>query len=178
MPAATSMTQTLIPVQVGDAPQVEAFLAERIYEYNAAATGYHDAQSFSALRKKGGSVHAGVSGYTWGGCCYVTYLWVAKSSRGRGLGSELLAAAERHARKKRCRLVLVSSHSFQAPAFYAAKGYELVARIEDHPVGHSSSHYMKRLQASASPRSTPRSAARRGRRRSPRRSGRAAPNRD
>jgi hypothetical protein len=55
MPAATSMTQ--IPVQVGDAPQVEAFLAERIYEYNAAATGYHDAQSFSALRKKGGSVH-------------------------------------------------------------------------------------------------------------------------
>jgi len=38
-----------IEVRTGDAPQVEAFLAERIYEYNAAATGYHDGESFTAI---------------------------------------------------------------------------------------------------------------------------------
>ena len=137
-----------IAVRAGYAPWVEAFLAERIYEYNAAATGYHDAESFSAVRENGsGAIEAGISGYTWGGCCYVSHLWVSESARGNGLGSELLAAVERHAREKRCRLILVSSHSFQAPQFYADRGYERVARIDDHPVGHSSSYYTKRLDS-------------------------------
>ena len=135
-----------IAVRVGDAPEIEAFLAQRIYEHNAAATGYDDAESFTALKNDADSVEAGVCGYTWGGCCYVSYLWVSQASRGKGLGSDLLEAVERHARRKQCRLVLLSTHSFQAPAFYAARGYRLAARIADHPVGYSSSFYMKRLE--------------------------------
>ena len=136
-----------IAVCVGDARWIEAFLSERIYEYNAAATGYHDAEAFTAVHRDGsGAIEAGISGYTWGGCCFISYLWVAASSRGKGLGSDLLAAVERHGREQRCRLVLVSSHSFQAPEFYARKGYEPVARIDDHPVGHSSSFYAKCLE--------------------------------
>jgi GNAT superfamily N-acetyltransferase len=136
-----------IAVRVGDAPRIEAFLAERIYDHNAAATGYHDAESFTAVQEDAsGAMEAGISGYTWGGCCFISYLWVVASSRGRGLGSNLLGAVERHAREKRCRLILVSSHSFQAPEFYVRKGYEPMAHIEDHPVGHSSSFYAKRLE--------------------------------
>ena len=134
-----------IAVQVGDAPEVEAFLARRIYEYNVSATGYDNAESFTALRDEDGAVDAGVCGYTWGGCCYVSYLWVADSSRHKGLGSDLLDAVERHAREKGCRLVLLSTHSFQAPAFYVGRGYQLTARIADHPVGYSSGVYVKRL---------------------------------
>lgn len=135
-----------IAIRAGDAPGIEAFLAERIYEYNAATTGYRDAESFWAVEERAGAIAAGVNGYTWGGCCYVSYLWVSESERGKGVGSELLRAVERHAREKRCRLVLVSSHSFQAPEFYARRGYVRVARIDDHPVGHSSSFYRKRLE--------------------------------
>lgn len=136
-----------IAVRVGDAPRIEAFLAERIYEYNAAATGYHDAEFFTAVQEdRPGSIEAGISGYTWGGCCFISYLWVAASSRSKGLGSDVLEAVERHAREKRCRLILVSSHSFQAPEFYARKGYEPMAHIDDHPVGHSSHFYAKRLE--------------------------------
>jgi GNAT superfamily N-acetyltransferase len=134
-----------IAVQVGDAPEVEAFLAQRIYEYNVSATGYDNAESFTALRDEDGAVEAGVCGYTWGGCCCVSYLWVADSSRHKGLGSDLLDAVERHAREKGCRLVLLSTHSFQAPAFYVGRGYQLTARIADHPVGYSSGVYVKRL---------------------------------
>lgn len=135
-----------IEVRAGDAPEIERFLADRIHQHNAAATGYHDAQSFSAVRENAaGALAAGISGYTWGGCCYITYLWVSESSRRQGLGSELLAAVELHARDKRCRLVLLSSHSFQAPQFYARRGYRALARIDDHPVGHASIFYAKRL---------------------------------
>jgi GNAT superfamily N-acetyltransferase len=136
-----------IALRTGDAPGIEALLAERIYQYNAAATGYDDAESFFAVEENAETIVAGVSGYTWGGCCYISYLWVTESSRGQGLGSALLRAVEAHARERRCRLVLVSSHSFQAPEFYARRGYVRVARIDDHPVGHSSSFYSKRLDA-------------------------------
>jgi len=135
-----------IAVRTGDAPELEAFLAQRIYEYNAAVTGYHDGESFTAsCQSESGDIEAGTSGFTWGGCCYISYLWVSEAFRGRGIGSELLAAVECHARKQRCRLVLLSSHSFQAPEFYARRGYGQVARINDHPVGYVDIVYAKRL---------------------------------
>lgn len=135
-----------IAIRVGDAPELEAYLTERIYEYNATATGYRDAELFSAAQAtESGAVEAGISGHTWGGCCFVSHLWVAERSRRQGLGTELLKAVEDHARSKRCRLVLLSSHSFQAPAFYARLGYKPVARVNDYPVGHSDVFYAKRL---------------------------------
>jgi hypothetical protein len=49
--------------------------AQRIYECNAAVTGYHDGESLAAnYQSECGSVEAGASGYMWGGCCYVSYL--------------------------------------------------------------------------------------------------------
>ena len=135
-----------IQIRSGDAPELEALLAQRIYEYNAAATGRDDGESFSAARtNEAGEVEAGVYGWTWCGCCYVSYLWVAESLRGQGVGTELLDAVERHAREQRCSIVLVASHSFQAPGFYARKAYMQVARVEDHPVGHSSAFFAKRI---------------------------------
>jgi GNAT superfamily N-acetyltransferase len=135
-----------ITIRTGEAPELEAFLAERIYEYNAAVTGYHDGESFSAIHQgASGTLDAGIAGHTWGGCCFVTHLWVAEAARGRGIGSELLGTVERHARDKRCRLVLLSSHTFQAPGFYTRRGYEQVARVDDHPVGHADIIYAKRL---------------------------------
>jgi ribosomal protein S18 acetylase RimI-like enzyme len=137
-----------ITVRTGDAPQIEAFLAERIYEYNAAATGHDDGESFTAVREgSAGDIEAGVSGYTWCGCCYIAYLWVAETLRGRGIGSELMQAVEKHARAKACRVMFVATHSFQAPEFYRRMGFEQVASMVDHPVGHSSIFYAKRLDA-------------------------------
>ncbi len=137
-----------IVMLLGDNPQVEAFLAQRIYEYNAAATGYRDAESFSALRRgDGGLIEGGACGYTWGGICYLGYLWVSKAHRGLGLGSELLAAVERHAKSRGCTRVLLWSYTFQAPAFYQRHGYRELARIEGHPAGHATVHLAKELEA-------------------------------
>src|SRR5262245_26271000 len=108
-PAGTPAVSTTIDVRSGDAPQLEALLAQRIYDYNAAATGCDDGESFSAARTDAsGDVEAGVCGWTWCGCCYVTYLWVAESIRGTGVGTELLDAVERHAREQGCSIVVLA----------------------------------------------------------------------
>lgn len=137
---------TTIAIQTGDAPELEIELARRIYEFNAESTGYHDGEVFSAeQRGEDDRLLAGISGYTWGGCAYISYLWVSRELRGQGLGSAFLTAAERHARGKGCRLIFLATHTFQAPRFYARQGYLPIARIPDHPVGHASIHLAKTL---------------------------------
>lgn len=135
-----------ITLRVGDDPRTEAFLAERINEFNANATGYFDAESFSAIRRDdAGAIVGGICGYTWGGCCFVSYLWVDAPRRKGGLGRLLLQSAEAHARSRGCAVMLVATHSFQAPGFYQRMGYERQSVVRDHPVGHESGSFAKRL---------------------------------
>jgi GNAT superfamily N-acetyltransferase len=141
-----TMNRSPVSILVGDAPEIQAYLAERIYEFNSKATGYFDGEDFSATqRDESNAIRAGIYGYTWGGCCYVSYLWVDEAERGRGIGTALLVAAEEHAKARGCKLVLLSTHSFQAPAFYERLGYKQQAVMRDHPVGHASLYYAKPL---------------------------------
>lgn len=140
------MTRTPITVVVGEAPDTQAYLAERIYEFNAQATGYFDGESFCAVqRDESAVIRAGICGYTWGGCCYISYLWVEETQRGHGIGTALLAAAEEHAVAKNCKMALLATHSFQAPAFYERMGYRRQAILRDHPIGHASLYFAKSL---------------------------------
>ena len=43
--------ETPIVVRMGDAPEIQAFLADRIYEFNSNATGYFDGESFSCVQR-------------------------------------------------------------------------------------------------------------------------------
>ena len=140
------MTSIAITVQAGEAPEVESFLAERIYEYNSKATGYFDGESFSATQlDDAGEIQAGIFGFTWGGCCFISYLWVSEEQRHRGAGSALLKAAEQYAATKGCGNILLSSHSFQAPGFYERNGYQRQAVLQDYPLGHADIFFAKRL---------------------------------
>jgi len=141
------MSPDFIVLTVGEAPEIETYLADRIYEYNAQATGYFDGESFSATqRDESGVIRSGVCGYTWGGCCYISYLWVDESQRGCGLGTALLNAAEAHARTKECKVVLLATHTFQAPQFYEGMGYQQQAVVQNHPPGHASVVFAKLLR--------------------------------
>ena len=136
-----------VTLRVGEAPEVQEFLADRIYEFNAKATGYSDAESFSAAqRDESNAIRAGICGYTWGGCCYISYLWVDEAERGQGIGTALLGAAEQHALARGCKVVLLATHSFQAPRFYERLGYKQQAVVRDHPIGHASLYFAKYLQ--------------------------------
>lgn len=123
-----------------DMREIAALEAE-IDAFNLERSGIHDARWLSiVLHDDSGALRAGLHGFTWGGYCEIRLLWVAEAERERGLGSGLLAAAEREAAARGCGHIILSTHSFQAPDFYARHGYATVARIEDSPRGHA--HHM------------------------------------
>jgi GNAT superfamily N-acetyltransferase len=128
------------------APDDVAFLEDRINEFNFERTGTWDAALLAAfVRDPADRIVAGIYGWTWGGCCDVRYLWVDPAHRGRGHGGRLLAAAEDEARRRGCRQVVLETHSFQAPEFYARLGYETIAAYPDYPAGHDKRFLLKRL---------------------------------
>ncbi len=127
--------------------ELDAFLADRIYEFNSASTGYIDGKLLGgSIRNCIGEVIAGFSGHTWGGCCEISHLWVNARHRGQGLGSALLEAAEAEALRRGCAQVVLTTHSFQAPAFYERHGYERKYTIEGRPKGHSNIVFVKLLR--------------------------------
>jgi GNAT superfamily N-acetyltransferase len=128
------------------APEDVHYLEERIAEFNAAATGITDGAWLAIfIRDDAQRIVAGIAGSTWGGCCEIRQFWVEESRRGRGLGTRLLLAAEREARRRACRRIVLGTFDFQAPAFYARHGFEVVATVEDHPRGHRNLLLEKRL---------------------------------
>lgn len=111
------------------------YLEDRIYEFNAAATGIDDGQWLAFFVRDSVRIVAGLCGNTWGGTCEIRQFWVDEAQRRRGLGTKLLQAAEREARRRACTQIVLMTFSFQAPAFYARHGFEVLATIEDHPRG-------------------------------------------
>ncbi|MFJ3672290.1 GNAT family N-acetyltransferase [Streptomyces sp. NPDC090106] len=93
-----------------------------------------------------GDLAGGLVGHSWTTWLHVTYLWVDGRARGTGLGSQLLAEAERVARDERgCTAARLETWDFQAPAFYEKQGYGVVCVIPDYPPGITEYTLTKRL---------------------------------
>jgi ribosomal protein S18 acetylase RimI-like enzyme len=137
-------TQTPL-IEDSDPTTLNALLDERLHAFNVLATGLDDGRPLHGSVEDSGAIVAAISGHTWGGCFEIVQLWVHEKWRGRGLGTALLQAAEAEARRRGCTQATVSSHSFQAPAFYEKYGYERVLEVADYPKGHAKLHYLKRF---------------------------------
>ncbi len=125
-------------IESDPSPEHIRYLDDRLYELNAAATGIDDGAYVAVfVRAEDGSIIAGITGTTWGGCCEIRQVWVTASRRKQGLGSKLLDAVEAEARRRGCTQVVLTTHSFQAPALYKKRGYVQLAAVEDNPRGHS-----------------------------------------
>jgi GNAT superfamily N-acetyltransferase len=121
-------------------------LDDELYRFNVGATGFDDGRALAAfLRDGSGALRAGLAGHTWGGCAKIRLLWVREDERRSGVGSRLLAAAEREAAARGCTRVVLSTHSFQAPAFYLRRRYVECGRAIDYPRGHSQIYLTKEL---------------------------------
>jgi GNAT superfamily N-acetyltransferase len=122
------------------------FLDDRIYEFNSAKTGKDDGQLFAIfIRNEQQEIVAGLSGWTWAQACEIQNLWVDSAWRGQGYGRDLLQSAEAEARARGCKIILLSSYSFQAPGFYQKYGYQLAWQLDDFPPGHQNCFLVKHL---------------------------------
>ena len=124
-------------VESDPSPLDVQYLEDRLYEFNSGVTGITDGEWLAIfVRDVGGQIVAGICGNTWGGCCEIRQFWVEESRRRQGLGTRLLNAAEREARRRGCDRIVLTTFSFQAPDFYAKHGFVVLAVAEDQPRGH------------------------------------------
>ena len=65
----------------------------------------------------------------------VDYFWIEKQARGNGLGTEVLAKAEKKAKTLGASKILLMTFKFQARDFYEKQGYNVVGEIKDYPPG-------------------------------------------
>ena len=136
-----------VPFEVSDADGgLRERLDQEINAFNAAVTGHRDGRLLCiAVRGDGGDLYAGLYGWTWGGCGYIDLLWVREDQRGSGLGTRLLASAEQQVKRRGCDRVALSTHTFQAPGFYARFGYRECGRTPGYPHGYDHIHLVKQL---------------------------------
>ena len=72
-------------------------------------------------------------------------LWVDEKHRRNGLGSALIRKAEKTARERGCRMMVLGTFDFQARPLYEKHGFSLCGTIRDWPRGHENYTLMKRL---------------------------------
>lgn len=133
------MSTLAFVIETAPTPEHMQYLEDRLYEFNAEATGITDGQGLAIfVRDEQERIVAGICGHTWGGCCEIRQLWVEGSRRRQGLGTRLLQAAEQEARRRHCRQMVLTTFDFQAPEFYTKRGFHLLAAVDDYPQGHES----------------------------------------
>lgn len=88
-------------------------------------------------RDRQGDVVGGLIGRTVSGWLEVGVPWVKEDLRGRGLGSRLPRWAERETWRRGCRAARLSAWDFQAPTFYARRGYVPYGQLDGYPPGHT-----------------------------------------
>jgi GNAT superfamily N-acetyltransferase len=133
---------------VGDGDDdLDERLSAGLDEFNLAATGVGDQRRITVrVDDADGELVGGLRGWTWGTCAGISMVWIREDARGDGWGRRLLAAAEQVARERGCRQVVVSSFTFQAPAFYERCGYVETGRVEGLPLdGMADVQFRKRL---------------------------------
>ncbi|WP_345840931.1 GNAT family N-acetyltransferase [Shewanella algae] len=117
--------------QVDDDLQNE--LIDKLRTYNHSYINETSQPLAAIARDSEGQLIGGVSGRSTYRQLLIEVVWVAKEHRGSGLGSRLMALCEQEAIKRGCLAAQLDTLSFQAPAFYAKQGFEVVGSVSGIP---------------------------------------------
>jgi GNAT superfamily N-acetyltransferase len=141
--------QTETTITLTDAPDddEQAVITDGLRAYNEAQAGCSDSRALAVLvsdpeTKK---VVGGLLGRTSLGLLRVERFFLPESLRRNRLGSRILAMAEEEARRRGCTRAVLSTLHFQAPGFYQKQGWEVAARIDCEPPGHTRFYMTKKL---------------------------------
>ncbi|WP_418131850.1 GNAT family N-acetyltransferase [Variovorax sp. 278MFTsu5.1] len=124
-------------------------LGLKLRHYNYGFVGEYPKQEYIRLDARGenGRLLGGLRGFVFLYWLDVEVLFVEEDARGAGLGSRLLAEAERQAIALGAKNAKLSTFEWQARGFYLKQGYEEYARIDDYAPGFYLAYMKKALQA-------------------------------
>lgn len=138
-----------ITIGLTDAPDEEerSVIADGLRAYNEAQAGYSDSCPLNILARdpETDRVIGGLLGRTSLGLLRVDLFFLPEDLRRNRLGSRILAMAEQEAKQRGCSRAVLSTLHFQAPGFYLKQGWEVAARIECEPPGHTRFYMTKKL---------------------------------
>jgi GNAT superfamily N-acetyltransferase len=120
---------------------------DRVRDDVMAASGLATEEELVVFARQDGELIGGCCGSTWGGTCELNSLWVEEQYRRQGLGGRLMAVAEDEARARGCHQVVLFTYLFQAPGFYEQRGYRIVGRVDDYPMGTATLWFHKSLRS-------------------------------
>jgi GNAT superfamily N-acetyltransferase len=136
-------------ITLTDAPDDEerAVIADGLRAYNEVQAGSWDGRPIAIFARdpETQKVVGGLLGRTSLGLLRVDTFFLPENLRRGRLGSRILAMAEEEARRRGCTRAVLSTLHFQAPGFYLKQGWEVAARIECEPPGHTRFYMTKKL---------------------------------
>jgi GNAT superfamily N-acetyltransferase len=136
-------------ITLTDAPddKQRAVIMDGLRAYNEAQAGGSDARPLVVLVSDPGTkkVVGGLLGRTYLGLLTIERFFLPEELRRHRLGSRVLGMAEEGGRRRGCTRAVLSTLHFQAPSFYLKQGWEIAARIECEPPGHTRFYMTKKL---------------------------------
>ena len=136
-------------ITLTDAPDDEerAVITDGLRAYNETQAGGSDSRPLAILVRNPETkkVVGGLLGRTSLGLLKVETFFLPKNLRRDRLGSRILVIAEEEARRRGCTRAVLSTLHFQAPGFYLKQGWEVAARIDCEPPGHTRFYMTKKL---------------------------------
>jgi ribosomal protein S18 acetylase RimI-like enzyme len=102
-------------------------------------------EPFSVLAYADERLVGGLIGKVFWNWLYADLVWVDEEFRGRGIGSQVMKAAEVRALKMKLTGIYLWTATWQAPIFYKKLGYTQFVEFKNFPPGHNRLGFLKYL---------------------------------
>lgn len=123
--------------------RLESLILEGLRKFNSTHSKGTVDQLSAYARNEEQALIGGLTGATFGRWLHIDVLWVDSAERKRGIGSELLLAAERESIQRGCIGSTLDTYSFQALDFYLKQGYSQFGMLEGY-AGKYQRHYLQK----------------------------------
>lgn len=138
------MKDIRITVEADISQEDRRFVIRSLVDCNDTRAAPENHQGLNVLAHRDGAIVGGLIGYTHWNWLFVSHLWTDENHRGQGIGSCLMAAAEKEAIARGCLHAHCDTFDFQALPFYRKLGYQVFGSLEDYPIGHTRYFLSKR----------------------------------
>lgn len=126
-----------LEIEMSPTLEEQQIVRDGLRQYNGEHVPAEGDSTFAVfLRGAEGTVLGGVLAWAGRGWLHIGTLWVDSNVRGKGYGTQLMAAAEAEGRQRGCHSAYLDTFSFQARPFYEKCGYEVFATLEAFPAEH------------------------------------------